>query len=82
VRESRTEALAHLKLDKAATTATQLQHALDSRVVIEQAKGILAERHAVELEEAFERMRIVSRRTRRPVREVAADVVSGELDVP
>jgi anti-anti-sigma factor len=80
--DTRTEAVAHIKLDKAAATAAQLQHALDSRVIIEQAKGILAERHAVDLEEAFERMRTLSRRSRRTVREIAAAVVSGSMDVP
>ena len=81
VSDTRTEGLAHIKLDKAANTAAQLQHALDSRVIIEQAKGILAERHGVDLEEAFERMRIFSRRSRRSVRDIAGDVVCGALDV-
>lgn len=80
--DTRTEAVARIELEKAATTAAQLQHALDSRVIIEQAKGILAERHGVDLEEAFERMRALSRRSRRPVRAIAGDVVSGLLDIP
>jgi len=82
VSETRTEACAQIKLDKAMTTAAQLQHALESRVVIEQAKGILAERHNVELPEAFERMRALSRRSRRSVRAIATDVVTGAIDLP
>jgi AmiR/NasT family two-component response regulator len=80
--DTRSEAIAHIKLDKATTTAAQLQHALDSRILIEQAKGILAERHGVGVEQAFERMRAFARRTRRTVREIADGVVSGSLDVP
>ncbi|MGH8883932.1 MAG: ANTAR domain-containing protein [Egibacteraceae bacterium] len=82
VQDTRSEAIAHIKLDKATTAAAQLQHALDSRVLIEQAKGILAERHGVGVEQAFERMRTFARRTRRTVREIADGVVSGSLDVP
>ncbi len=37
--------------------AEQLQTALDSRVLIEQAKGILAERHGIEVSRAFTQMR-------------------------
>ena len=39
----------------------QLEHALESRVAIEQAKGMLAERHRLDLAEAFEVIRRASR---------------------
>jgi anti-anti-sigma factor len=80
--DTRSEAITHIKLDKATTAAAQLQHALDSRVLIEQAKGVLAERHGVGVEEAFERMRAFARRSRRTVRDIADAVVGGSLDVP
>jgi anti-anti-sigma factor len=82
VQDTRSEAIAHIKLDKATTTAAQLQHALDSRVLIEQAKGVLAERHGIDVEQAFERMRAFARNTRRTVREIADGIVHGTLDVP
>lgn len=53
----------------------QLQHALDSRVVIEQAKGILAERHGATVDEAFEAMRSYTRSNRRRLHDVAAEVI-------
>nr|WP_276611981.1 GAF and ANTAR domain-containing protein [Kineococcus vitellinus] len=53
----------------------QLQEALDSRVVIEQAKGVLAERHGVPPDEAFARLRALARGRRRRLREVAQEVV-------
>ncbi len=59
----------------------QLQHALDSRVVIEQAKGVLAERLEVSPGEAFERLRRHARSHRRGVHSVALEVVDGELDI-
>lgn len=62
-------------------TAEQLQRALDSRVVIEQAKGRLAERHAISLEDAFERLRGHARSNQRKLRDVASEVLRGELDV-
>ena len=55
----------------------QLQTALDSRVVIEQAKGILAERHSIRPDEAFERIRSVARRRRTKLRDIAAGIVDG-----
>jgi hypothetical protein len=56
----------------------QLEQALTSRIVIEQAKGILAERHGLEVERAFEMLKGGARSTRRNIHDVAADVVSGK----
>jgi hypothetical protein len=55
----------------------QLEVALSSRIVIEQAKGLLAERHGVPVDEAFQRLRQEARNSRRRIHDVAADVVSG-----
>jgi hypothetical protein len=56
--------------------AQQLQHALDSRIVIEQAKGMLAERLGCDVSTAFDVLRHAARSTRRSIHELAADVVS------
>ncbi|MBO1755495.1 GAF and ANTAR domain-containing protein [Allobranchiibius sp. CTAmp26] len=58
----------------------QLQRALESRVVIEQAKGILAERHGVSLTQAFDAVRAHARRTRQPLAKVAAEAIDGTLE--
>jgi AmiR/NasT family two-component response regulator len=60
----------------------QLQHALESRVVIEQAKGIIAERHGLEIDEAFEALRRASRTNRIKLHELAARVRPGEPTPP
>lgn len=59
--------------------ADQLQNALDSRVFIEQAKGILGERHGETMDLAFERLRDHARKHRLKIRAVAAAVVEGQL---
>lgn len=60
--------------------AEQLQGALNSRVVIEQAKGMFAERHDVEVAAAFTAMRGHARRTGQPLLAVANQVIDGTLD--
>jgi GAF domain-containing protein len=56
--------------------AGELQVALDSRMVIEQAKGVLVGRHGLTTRQAFERLRRQARDQRRPLTEVARAVVS------
>lgn len=65
------------KVGRAEQRAEQLQHALDSRVVIEQAKGIVSERHGISVNDAFERLRSHSRSNSRKLREVCQDVIDG-----
>lgn len=54
----------------------QLQTALDSRIVLEQAKGILAERDQVDTDEAFRRMRLEARSRRMKLHDLATGVVA------
>jgi AmiR/NasT family two-component response regulator len=55
--------------------AEQLQNALDGRVVIEQAKGVLVARDGVDPRQAFEELRAQARRSRRKVADLAAEIV-------
>jgi hypothetical protein len=59
----------------------QLSHALNSRIVIEQAKGVLAERERLTMEDAFSRMRNHARNNNFKLIEVAERVVAGTLSV-
>jgi transcriptional regulator with GAF, ATPase, and Fis domain len=61
--------------------ADQLQNALDTRVLIEQAKGMLSERHGESLDDAFDRLRRHARSRSTPVREIARDIVAGDLQI-
>lgn len=56
--------------------ADQLQEALTSRVLLEQAKGMLAERAGIDVAQAFAAMRDQARRSGRTLRDVAADVIT------
>jgi hypothetical protein len=66
-------------ITQAAVLADQLQRALDSRILLEQAKGRLAERAEVDVDEAFLRLRAYSRRHNRRLTEVAAAFLAGEV---
>jgi GAF domain-containing protein len=57
--------------------ATQLQHALDHRSLIEQAKGVLMERRGLDQQAAFELLRSHARSTRRRLDDVARQTVQG-----
>jgi len=61
----------------------QLRQALESRIVIEQAKGILAERYATPVEVAFELLRRGARSSQTRLHDLAAEVVaSNETPAP
>jgi transcriptional regulator with GAF, ATPase, and Fis domain len=60
--------------------AEQLQSALNSRVVIEQAKGVLAERGGIEMGDAFNALRRYARNNNRRLSDVARAVVDQTLD--
>jgi transcriptional regulator with GAF, ATPase, and Fis domain len=57
----------------------QLQNALSSRIIIEQAKGVVAETRDITTEEAFQLIRNHSRSNNEPLREVAQRVVDRRL---
>ena len=58
----------------------QLTGALESRVVIEQAKGVIAERAGVDLAEAFSRLRRYARNHNLRLTDVAQASIDGTLD--
>ena len=66
-------------LRESAVVQAQLQSALTTRVVIEQAKGVLAHTHDVSTDEAFELMRSHARRTRTRLADVARGLVERRL---
>ncbi|MGZ4741101.1 MAG: GAF and ANTAR domain-containing protein [Ilumatobacteraceae bacterium] len=66
---------------QAAIREGHLQHALLSRIVIEQAKGMLAERGRIEMDEAFSRLRAFARSNNRGLTEVAEALVAGGISI-
>jgi hypothetical protein len=58
-----------------AVTVAQLEHALTARVRVEQAIGVLAERHRLRPRQAFDLLRKVARSGGRRVSEIAENVV-------
>ena len=63
----------------AAIREGQLQHALTSRIVIEQAKGMISERLSVDMDQAFSLLRSHARNNNRKLTEVASALVNGTL---
>jgi ANTAR domain len=61
--------------------AAQLQASLTSRIAIEQAKGVLAERPQISADDAFEVLHRAARSRNLLLSELARDVASGSPDV-
>lgn len=68
-------------LDQSQTLAAQLQHALTSRILIEQAKGVLCGRHGMAPDAAFEIIRSFARSNRIKIQDVADGIVGGKIDM-
>jgi GAF domain-containing protein len=68
-------------LQEHADRAAQLQHALDSRVLIEQAKGALAYQRGVSIDHAFTILRDHARRSSTRIRDVAEQIVTRQLQI-
>jgi hypothetical protein len=58
----------------------QLQDALNSRIVIEQAKGVLAERGKIGVDVAFCRLRAYARDRNRRLGDIATEIIGGQLE--
>ena len=69
------------KLRQQEQLSEQLQEALDSRIVIEQAKGITAQQCAVTVDQAYQRMRRHARDNKTTLREAAKAIVAVGLQV-
>ena len=69
--------LSQRSLAQAELLASQLQSALNSRIVIEQAKGVLSERLAISVDEAFAFLRDHARRNSLHLSDVARDIATG-----
>ena len=67
-------------IQRTETLSEQLQAALNSRVIIEQAKGVLGERQKLDMDAAFALLRTYARNNNLRLGEVARGVVEGSLD--
>jgi GAF domain-containing protein len=71
--------LQHRAVLEAQQLNEQLQHALNSRIVIEQAKGMVAERLGLDMEQAFTVLRSHARNNNLRLADIATDVIAGRL---
>ena len=65
-----------VRLDASETEVDQLRQALTSRVLIEQAKGVLVASEGLDPEAAFQRLRRQARSTARPLADIAGEVIA------
>ena len=72
--------LQHRASEEAQRLNEQLSAALTSRVVIEQAKGVISERAGLDLDEAFTRLRAYARNHNLRLTDVAQAAIDGTLD--
>jgi AmiR/NasT family two-component response regulator len=70
------------RLEAAERENSQLREALATRIIIEQAKGVLAERFGLNVGEAFELLRRSARSERQRIHDLAAEVVSNRHTPP
>lgn len=68
-------------LARSEIVAEQLQSALNSRIIIEQAKGFVAERLGLTVEDAFTVLRRYARDRNRKLTDTAADIINGRMDL-
>jgi transcriptional regulator with GAF, ATPase, and Fis domain len=66
-------------MQRALTTTEQLQTALASRIVIEQAKGILSERCGIGVDDSFQQLRSYARTHNRRLHDVAQELLQGVI---
>ncbi|MDA0174575.1 GAF and ANTAR domain-containing protein [Solirubrobacter taibaiensis] len=69
--------LTAMRAQRQERTVKQLEYALEHRVVIERAVGVLMERHRLDQLAAFERLRSAARDSRRRAADIAAEIVAG-----
>jgi GAF domain-containing protein len=69
--------LQHREVRRRDTLNEQLQTALNSRILIEQAKGVIAERRHLDMDQSFTLLRATARGTNRCLSEFADAVVNG-----
>jgi GAF domain-containing protein len=70
----------HRTISEAQRLNEQLSAALTSRVVIEQAKGVISERVGIDLADAFSRLRVYARLHNLRLTDVAQAAIDGTLD--
>jgi AmiR/NasT family two-component response regulator len=72
-------AVLRAKLEEIEAENRNLRIGLSSRILVEQAKGVLIERLDVPAENVFELLRCASRRSRREIHELATEILKSRV---